>query len=95
MKRDEWIICECSSLEHFMQISYEPDFDEYVYVTIHLSELPFWKRLIFGIKYIFGYKSKYGNFEEIILGKKKLKKTIDVFSQCYQCMKKTEQDINF
>lgn len=95
MKSDEWIVCECGSLEHFMRISYEPDYDEYVYVTIHLSQLSFWKRLKLGIQYILGYKSKYGNFEEIVLDKTKLKQVIDIFNQHYSHMVKPEQNINF
>lgn len=95
MKSEEWIICECSSLEHFMRISYEPDFDECVYVTIHLSSLSFWQRLKLGIRYILGYKSRYGNFEEIVLSKEKLKKVIDVLSNHHSYMVRTEQNINF
>ena len=37
-----------------------------VYCTIHLNPLPWYKRIINGIKYIFGYKSIYGDFEEFI-----------------------------
>lgn len=63
---DELLICACSSDEH--QIIFHKDEDEkMVYCTIHLVTLPFWQRLIHGIKYIFGYKCKYGNFEEFIL----------------------------
>jgi hypothetical protein len=39
-----------------------------VYLHIHLvSYDSFIKRLIHGVKYIFGYKSKYGAWDEIIL----------------------------
>lgn len=95
MNSDEWVICECGSLEHFMKISYEPEFGEYVYVTIHLSELPFLKRLKLGIQYILGRRSKYGNFEEIVLKKEKLKQIIDTLTNHYTDMVKPEQNINF
>lgn len=95
MKSEHWVVCECGSLEHFMQISYEPDLDDCVFVTIHLSELPFWKRVKLGILYILGRKSKYGNFEEIIIDKKKLKNIIEILTNHYQYMMKSEQDINF
>jgi len=37
-----------------------------VYVHVHLNKKPFWERLKYGIKYIFGYKSRYGAFDEFI-----------------------------
>lgn len=96
MKSEQhWIVCECSSLEHFITISYEPDLDECVYVSVHLSNVPFWKRLKLGIQYILGRKSKYGNFEEIVLGKNKLKEVITILNQHYSDMVKPEQNINF
>ena len=95
MKGDEWIVCECGSLEHFMRISYEPDDNEFVYVTIHLSQLPFLQRLKLGVLYILGRKSKYGNFEEIVLSKQKLKNLIHTLNNHYSHMIKPDQDINF
>lgn len=64
----EIIICECQSAEHQMVVSYENDENHpMVYLHIHLTKRPFWKRLIYGIKYIFGKQSKYGAFDEMIL----------------------------
>jgi hypothetical protein len=37
-----------------------------VYSHVHLNKRPFWKRFNYGIKYIFGYKSRYGAFDEFI-----------------------------
>lgn len=65
---DQIILCSCGSTEHQMLISYFNDNeDKEVYVHIHLNHLSFWKRLILGIKYIFGYTSKYGHWDEMIL----------------------------
>lgn len=61
---EEIIICQCHSAEHQMIVR---SIDGDVYLTFHLSKLPFWKRLKNGIKYIFGYTSKYGDFEDIIV----------------------------
>lgn len=58
--------CKCSSLEHIMIITYD---EEDVFVSIHLKTLPFFKRIWAAIKYVFGFKCSYGNFEEIILSK--------------------------
>ena len=65
----ELILCECGSMEHqIVFIWFDDNKDNEVFAQIHLNtEKSFYERLVSGIKYIFGYKSKYGNFDEIIL----------------------------
>lgn len=78
----ETLICQCHSIEHqisFNWVEYE-DLEGEVYMEIHLSKLPFWKRLKHGIKYIFGYRCMYGCFDEVILKKgdvHKLEKVVE------------------
>ncbi len=67
--KDELIICDCNSAEHQMVLRFDEE-DKMVYVEIHLVPLAWYKRLWHGIKYIFGYKCCYGNFEELILSPK-------------------------
>jgi hypothetical protein len=64
----ELIICECHNTEHQMVFIYDQD-ENYpmVYVHYHLNKRPLWKRVKYGIKYIFGRQSRYGAFDEIIL----------------------------
>jgi hypothetical protein len=38
-----------------------------VYIHTHLVKRPFWKRVKYGLKYIFGYQSRYGAFDEFIV----------------------------
>ena len=73
MEIEELIICSCHSPEHQM-IFRTIDGDDDVYITIHLCKLPFFKRLWHGVKYIFGYTSKYGDFDEIIISPEKVNK---------------------
>jgi hypothetical protein len=47
-------LCECFSPTHHMMVFYNKDWDD-VYVNIKLNKYPFWKRLLLGIKYIFGF----------------------------------------
>ena len=70
--KDEIIICDCGSAEHQMVLRFDDDKDlgRQVFVEIHLVHLVWYKRLWMGIKYIFGYKCCYGNFEEMILSPK-------------------------
>jgi len=71
MKNDNEILllCECSSEEHQLIVRWD-DTDDEVYVSVCLANCAgFWKRLWRGLKYAFGYKCKYGAFDEVILRK--------------------------
>lgn len=66
----EFFICQCNSTEHQLIFSYFTD-DKFgdVYVTVHLVPDTFWKRIRNAIKYVFGHRSKYGDFDEFIFKK--------------------------
>ena len=82
MKNDNEILllCDCSSCEHQLVVRWDED-DNEVYVNMHLSaHMGFWERVWHGLKYIFGYKSCYGEFDEVILRKEdadNLQKVVD------------------
>jgi hypothetical protein len=57
--------CKCFSLEHTLFVCAD---DEDLFIEVHLSPLPFWKRLGNAMRYVLGRRSPYGDFEEIILG---------------------------
>lgn len=59
------IICDCNSPEHQLIVTSDEDF---IYLHIHLIKRGFWSRVKYAIKYIFGYKCKYGAWDEILLG---------------------------
>ncbi len=71
----EFLICQCNSIEHqisFNWVEYEgleSENEREVYMEIHLAPLTFWERLKHGVKYIFGYRSMYGDFDEFIFKK--------------------------
>lgn len=71
MRDEKWYVCECHSLEHFFVISFDDTegWNDAVFINVYLSHLPFHKRLILGIKYILGFRTKYGSYEEVILSK--------------------------
>jgi hypothetical protein len=69
MKNNEILICDCESTEHQI-VLHEDEKDKVIYCHIHLIKYGFIKRLIKGIKYIFGYKCKYGEWDEFILSNK-------------------------
>lgn len=67
-ENDVILICECHSIDHQIRFDHDKD-DNEIYVSIHLVTSNFFKRLIHGIKYIFGFKSVYGDFDSFIFKK--------------------------
>lgn len=64
----EILICQCESAEHQLSFAWIGDekFGD-VYVGVYLSPLSLWQRIKNGVKYIFGYRSKYGDFDDMII----------------------------
>ena len=58
--------CCCNSSDHLTTIRIYNIDDDMVYVTTHLTPLPFFYRVWHAILYIFGRRSKYGDFEEYL-----------------------------
>lgn len=65
-KKPDIIICDCGSDEHQMIIHHDTE-ENSVFVHFHLSKRPFWRRVVAGFRYIFGYECKYGHWDEIVL----------------------------
>jgi hypothetical protein len=79
-EKTDILICECHSTEHQIVIHYSEDKSKngkiypMCYLHVHLNKRPFWGRVKYGIKYIFGYQCKYGAFDEFIFNPKDSKK---------------------
>lgn len=63
MKRTLYL-CRCGSIQHSLVVTSDTDD---LFIEIHLSPLPFWKRVAHAARYILGRRSEYGDFEEILL----------------------------
>lgn len=63
-----YIECDCHHPEHLVSIKYE-DEDDSVSLYVHLKKYGFFKRLWRGIRYILGYQSRYGAYDEFIIPK--------------------------
>lgn len=78
------LICGCHSTEHQLMILYSEDEldngEKYpsCYFHIHLTKRPFWKRVKYGINYIFGRQCNYGAFDEFIFNPKDANKLQDL-----------------
>lgn len=74
MENKDLLICQCHSTEHQYIFLYDEDVDKNgnvidrtVYIHTHLNKRPFFKRVWYGIKYIFGYECRYGHFDEFLI----------------------------
>lgn len=84
----EVFICECHSMEHQCKFWHDRTeledgraWDE-VYFIPHLTTYTsFWKRLWYGLKYAFGYKSRFGAWDEMMFKPKDIKKLRDYLNQ--------------
>lgn len=65
----QYFECDCGDFDHFFRVAYFEDDQDYLYLHIHLRRHNFFKRIVTAIKYVFGYGSKYGDFDEILLDK--------------------------
>ena len=66
---EKLILCNCFSPEHQMIIFYDKE-DNIAYIEYHLKPLSFFERIKHAVKYIFGYRCKYGDFDEMIVDDK-------------------------
>lgn len=62
----EYFECSCFHSEHTFRLHFNLEEKE-VYLDIFLANRGFFRRLVDGVKYIFGYKSRFGHFDEVIL----------------------------
>lgn len=74
MDKPELFICECYNTEHQIILHYDEE-DNITYFTIHLTTWrnPF-KRFWKAMKYVFGYRCRYGDFDEFILNPRDVKR---------------------
>jgi len=91
---NDLILCECHCDEHQMIFKYdkEPEWEN-VFISYYLQSDTFWGRIKTAIKYIFGYKSRYGDFGEIILEPNK--DTVEKFENVVKHLKlvmKTQEE---
>lgn len=74
-------ICDCHSLEHQVSFWYDEE-DRLLYIEPHLvTYRNFFKRFIVGLKYTFGYKSRFGEFDSILLSPKSQKKLFNILNE--------------
>ena len=65
-----WILCNCGMCEHQALLQYHND-EEWpeIYMRFHLGRLRnrFFGRVWGAIKYVFGHRSRYGDWDEVCI----------------------------
>jgi hypothetical protein len=78
-------VCDCNDLSHQFIVSWYPDDDrvsDEMFITVHLAQsLSFWQRLWAMLKYVFGYRSCFGDFDSINLNTYRAKKLVEVLNR--------------
>lgn len=61
--------CECSTDEHTIRFTYDKE-DGDLYMSVFLHHRNAWyQRIWIALKYVFGYKCKYGHFDNTLVRK--------------------------
>ncbi len=82
----EHIVCSCGSSEHVLEFMFdidekEPQFD-HIYTQVQLHQYrTFRERVWVAIKYIFGYKCRYGVWDCTVMEKEEAKKLYKFLGQ--------------
>jgi len=74
------LICKCNDPSHNVIFHYDEN-DKDVYVSVHLVQFPWWKRLHRAFLYVLGKYVPFGNYEEILLKEndaQELQKIVDI-----------------
>jgi hypothetical protein len=83
---NHYVTCDCMSDEHTLRFSFFPDGkDEYpqLYTSVYLNSYESWYRRVWtAVKYVFGHRSKYGDWDCTNIGRDeaiKLRDALDMF----------------
>jgi len=59
----EYFECHCYAEEHAIRFSYEEEYNE-LFLSVFLNQYrPWYHRIWVAIKYVFGYKCRYGHWD--------------------------------
>ncbi len=79
-----YVSCECGTLEHLFKFTYwlDDEFpDDVLYMQVHLANSDRWyQRIWAGLRHMFGYRSKYGEFDEVLINQTKAMEMRDFLS---------------
>jgi len=69
-KREVLARCECSHPKHYVDFCWYEDSGEdwnEMNISVGMGKLPFWKRIVHAMKYVFNYRREIRDYDEVIL----------------------------
>lgn len=81
---EHYFECDCYSPEHLLQFKLFDTIGEdhkTLSAYVFLNPEPWYKRIWIAVKYIFGYKCRYGHFDEFILNPEDVDKFINLLNK--------------
>lgn len=81
MFKSEYFECSCSSSEHTLRFMLWEGDEPEVYAHVFLAPDPFFARIWNAIKYVFGYRCRYGHFDEFIMQPEDAERMIDLMTR--------------
>jgi hypothetical protein len=87
MTETHHVICECHSPDHVLQFSHAEGMDEdqicWTQVQLHQYR-SIWQRLVVAVKYVFGYKCRYGHWDCTLIDLKQGKALRDYLNRAIE-----------
>jgi len=91
MQEKEYFECECGDMDHILRMCYFKDDVDFMYVDVHLRQQTFFKRVWKAIKYVFGRRSAFGDFDEFLWGPREAKRARDMIDKFLEAAESNEQ----
>jgi hypothetical protein len=74
--------CECKSPDHLVSFEKPKDEDDLLVISVNLNQYnKFWRRLILGIRYIFGFDSENSHWDVVLLDKQEQNRIINFLTK--------------
>lgn len=73
--------CQCYSVEHTLRFIYDPMYNEICTEVFLGQHRNIFKRIWIAIKYVFGYKCRYGHFDNFMMKSEDCQKLIGLLER--------------
>ena len=92
----EYYECHCYSPEHTLQFWLDEDEPAMLYAYVFLNQDPWWKRIWNAVRYICGYKCRFGHYDEFLLHPKDCDRFIELLKRYKKVSEKypTDEDLD-
>jgi len=89
--RSEYFECNCHSPEHTFRFWLD-EHDPGLYGYVFLGGVPWWQRILKAVKYVFGYRCRYGFFDEFILQENDVDRLMDLLQRYKKAAQHRQSD---